>query len=730
MPTETQTRIIRVKVETTGDGKLRKVSRNMARINKNTAETSKSLGQFRAVFASAIAASGIQDIARAADQFQLIADRIKVFSSSAEIAERTFGGLVQVARFTKTSVEAIGTSFNRLALATKELGLSNEQVLATSQALQQTFRISGATIAEASAATIQLSQGLASGQLRGQELRSVLEQNAVFSNLLAKELGTTTGNLIKFAESGRITSDVVLRALGKNFDDLNGQASQLGTTFGQSITIAIDAFRLKLKELNDEFDLNGRFAKGVEFLIENFDTFQTLLTSLTVLVIPRAVKGILALAGSIFTLKAALSVVVVAVTFLALDWEKNILLMEKAVLKLAITFPRTTGVLTKGFDLIKRAAAFTREAFEALTKTVSRYIKLAQDRLGISNLTKEQIDQQARLKQRLSEVESELAKLEKRSGTSQEAINKAGRSLQNFQSIAEKTAKQTIGALNVSYQRNVLSLEDYRRALAEVKLEELNKKFREGKIDVDNYNQSILKLSQDLEGLNGIARGAEDGLDKVARKAGDVASQISSAVQGAFKGLEDTIVEFTKTGELSFQKMTEAILEDLTRIAIRASITGPLAGALGGLFAGPQGLPVGSTTLPASTAGFGTTAANGQVLSSGNVIPFATGGIVSRPTTFGMSGGRTGLMGEAGPEAILPLRRGPNGRLGVEAGGNSVTVNVINQTGSEVEQQERTGPGGERVLDVLIKNSVKQSIARGEFDSSFNETFGLRRVGR
>jgi phage-related minor tail protein len=72
--------------------------------------------------------------------------------------------------------------------------------------------------------------------------------------------------------------------------------------------------------------------------------------------------------------------------------------------------------------------------------------------------------------------------------------------------------------------------------------------------------------------------------------------------------------------------------------------------------------------------------ANGNVFTPGmggpNVIPFARGGVVGSPTVFPMAGGRTGLMGEAGPEAIMPLKRGKDGKLGVQAqGGGTTTVN-------------------------------------------------------
>ena len=69
--------------------------------------------------------------------------------------------------------------------------------------------------------------------------------------------------------------------------------------------------------------------------------------------------------------------------------------------------------------------------------------------------------------------------------------------------------------------------------------------------------------------------------------------------------------------------------------------------------------------------------ADGGVWSKGSQVKaYANGGVVEGPTTFGMSGGRTGLMGEAGPEAIMPLKRGADGKLGVQSSGSqSITVN-------------------------------------------------------
>lgn len=112
----------------------------------------------------------------------------------------------------------------------------------------------------------------------------------------------------------------------------------------------------------------------------------------------------------------------------------------------------------------------------------------------------------------------------------------------------------------------------------------------------------------------------------------------------------------------SFGDTLRGLALDLARLTFRAAFQ-PVSQALGGFLAqGTQGL-----------LGF----AKGGVVGQPMPVPFASGGVIASPVTFPLGGGRIGLAGEAGAEAILPLARGADGRLGVRAQGNAAAPSIV-----------------------------------------------------
>lgn len=190
--------------------------------------------------------------------------------------------------------------------------------------------------------------------------------------------------------------------------------------------------------------------------------------------------------------------------------------------------------------------------------------------------------------------------------------------------------------------------------------------------------------------------GVERALRSYADEATDMAAQVEQVTSNALRNLEDVLVEFTMTGKFEWKDMVNSMLSDIARLIVRTQITGPLAQSLGSIFGSFFG------------------SADGNVFSSGRPVRgFAKGTVVFEPTLFPMANG-TGLMGEAGPEAIMPLRRLPSGRLGVESSGNgsSYTVNVDARGSSDpAATAKQVEDAVDRALAARIPGIVRTSTA-------------------
>lgn len=209
----------------------------------------------------------------------------------------------------------------------------------------------------------------------------------------------------------------------------------------------------------------------------------------------------------------------------------------------------------------------------------------------------------------------------------------------------------------------------------------------------------------------------------------------------AFDRIGSAITEAFATGQLDLVKLGDigkAVMSELIQFAIQLSVINPFKNWLTG---GEAGLPTFGSIF--KSIGLNSAIddmilanpdifAKGAAFSGGNVIPFARGGLVTAPTIFPMANGM-GLMGEAGPEAVMPLQRTTDGRLGVAAtGGDGGFERVIinNYTGEKASQEVRQSGNGKKDLIVTIGKAGADDIrSGGALARSLEQTYNLKRSG-
>jgi lambda family phage tail tape measure protein len=246
---------------------------------------------------------------------------------------------------------------------------------------------------------------------------------------------------------------------------------------------------------------------------------------------------------------------------------------------------------------------------------------------------------------------------------------------------------------------------------------------RENAEAADAFNTAMRTRQDERIGL-----GLREGAEAYVQSIGTMREATAQLAQTGIKGVEDAIFSLTTTGKANFQEFAKSVLESTSRMIIQQlilrsvmQIIGAIGGSSGGFSFSGAGPVSGASVFGSTQAGFNPLAfsgiklnALGNAYAANGIVPFAMGGIVDQPTMFKFANGgagRLGLMGEAGPEAIMPLRRLPNGRLGVEqaGGGAPVTVNVsVDASGTSV--QGNAGQGEQ--LGRVISQAVQAELVR------------------
>ncbi|EOG4335889.1 tape measure protein, partial [Salmonella enterica subsp. enterica serovar Braenderup] len=208
------------------------------RADKAASSLTSSFGSLSRVATSLMAILSVQQVSQYADAWTTLnnklANAIRPSEQLVDVTERVFN----ITQQTRGSLDATASLYARLERATREYGTSADDLAKLTTIINQGFVVSGATAQEAENAIIQLSQGLASGALRGEEFNSVNEQGNRLIVALADSMGVGIGQMRQMAAAGKLTTDVVVNGLLSQGVTIGNEFANTTTTISQALQVA------------------------------------------------------------------------------------------------------------------------------------------------------------------------------------------------------------------------------------------------------------------------------------------------------------------------------------------------------------------------------------------------------------------------------------------------------------------------------------------------------------
>lgn len=605
----------------------RVVKRNIEDIGTSAKKAGSGIDQLQRLLGGLASGAAIQQLVRTADAYTTIGNSLRQVTSSAEQLAAVQQELFDISQRTRSSFESNAEVYRRFALAGKELGVTQNDVLQFTESVNQAIALSGASGAEAQAGLIQFSQGLASGVLRGDELRSVLEQLPAVADVIAKQLGVTRGELRKMGEEGKITSEIILDAFKNSAAELDQNFGKVVPTIASAMTTLRNAFVRFVGELDQANGISRTVAEGIIFLAEHMEELGKAALVVGAVISTKLIAAALApLVAFLVTPIGLLTVLTAAfVAFgdqiiVSTDGVTNAfdllfatfsVLYETAVTaiyQIASAFNTGYGSIEEFTDdfgevisasiggTMKLVSEIVAHAFNGILITLEAILNaavftgnkvrglLGQDRENTPyfNLGRVDFDAiEARAQGNAVQRQYEQQQRELQRAQQQAALDQM---IGNASGLGAAASAENAKKVEEAFKRQKKLLEDIRGPQLSYNqtMEDLSVLLNNGQIDMQQYNEAVRDLNiQVLELDNTIQGGLKRGLLQISKDFGNVSDLAANTLTNAFKGAEDAIVSFVRTGKLEMSDLVNSILDDLARLAVRQNITGPLASLLG-----------------------------------------------------------------------------------------------------------------------------------------------------
>jgi hypothetical protein len=323
-----------------------------------------------------------------------------------------------------------------------------------------------------------------------------------------------------------------------------------------------------------------------------------------------------------------------------------------------------------------------------------------------------------------------------------------------WEQLSNADPKNAYAAYNAEIQKN-----NELTAFAVERITALNKLYSEGKLSAEEYwtkaadanpkdaivavnaeivksNEAIKFNAEKLAYINELyANGAinketwtklKQGVEETNSELQKMGEAITDAIANNANNAVNNFIDNIGKAKFSFSDFATSVIKDLTKMMMQMLIMKPLMES----FKTFMGLGPATSPSPVPTPlGRSMAFAKGGSFESGTGLP---NGIYDSPTLFkfakGGTFGRIGMLGEAGAEAIMPLRRNSSGQLGVQAQASPTNIVINNNAQVEVTASESTNMDGMKTIDIMIEKKVKDMFGTGQMDKSMRSSYGLNRA--
>lgn len=226
-------------------------------------KTAESAFNLSNVFKVLVTSMAVNEYIKMSDAVTNLQSRLRLVTTSSQELNAVQEQLYKTAQESRTNYTELGFLYAQIARSAKDAGVSTQGLLGITQTISKAMTISGGSAESMKAALVQLSQGFASGTLRGEELNSVMEQTPRLAQAIAEGLGISIGKLREMGKEGKLTSEAVMGALERSAASVDAEFKKMTPTIGQAFTVLTSALTKTTGEFNEASGASNLLAKGV-----------------------------------------------------------------------------------------------------------------------------------------------------------------------------------------------------------------------------------------------------------------------------------------------------------------------------------------------------------------------------------------------------------------------------------------------------------------------------------